>query len=143
MTIWQRAIAIFLLMVFVPAAALAGASLRYCVGADGHSGIEFVASDADHHHDHKPATNGEAAVAVLSDGSDCTDRMLLTPAQQSARVEQVKLKTELEPVAPIVLACITAADDALTAVVPADISYSTALAGDPRLAVRETTVLLI
>lgn len=130
-------------MVFVPAAALAGASLRYCVGADGHSGIEFVTSDADHHHDHKPAMNGDAVVAVLSDGSDCTDSALLTPAQQSTRVEQVKLKTELEPVAPVVLAWIIALDDALTTEAPVDFSYSMAHEGDPRLSVRETTVLLI
>lgn len=90
MTIWQRAVAIFTLMVFLPASVLAGTPLRVCVGADGHRAIEFVLS-GDHH---AAAELNDDCVSpghpVVASASQCTDSQLLTAAQKPSPSSQFK-----------------------------------------------------
>lgn len=140
MTFWHRAIAIFLLMVFTPASLLAGTPARYCVGSDGHQGIEFVLTDSTHHEE-PVATSGQDLGALLSDGSGCSDRPLFSASKQSPRLEPVKIKTALDDIPP--LETLLAASEATP---PAfhSIDFSDAItATDPRLVDRQTVVLLI
>lgn len=140
MTVWQRAIAIFLLVVFTPASLLAGTPARFCVGADGHQGIEFVLSDSAHHEE-PSITTGQDLGAVLSDGSMCRDRALFTASKQTSRLEPVKIKTAFDDIPP--LDTLLAAT-AITPPVFHSFEIPDAInATDPRLVDRQTVVLLI
>lgn len=84
MGLLRRAIAIIVMMAFLPASVLAGTPLRLCVGEDGHRAIEFVLK-SDHHspsavdaecdtsHDHQVAPSPE-----------CVDNKLLSATQKPA-----------------------------------------------------------
>lgn len=65
MHIWRRALAVVLLMVFLPASVLAAVPLTVCFGADGHRAIESAFSG--HHHDtaaHSVAHAGDTTASL-------------------------------------------------------------------------------
>lgn len=140
MTFWQRAIAIFLLVVFTPASLLAGTPARFCIGADGHQGIEFVLTDSAHHEE-PSVTNGQDLGPMLSDGSLCRDRPLFTASKQTPRLEPIKIKSALDDIPPLetLLAALAVKPPVLHSFEIPDAVNAT----DPRLADRQTVVLLI
>jgi hypothetical protein len=92
MNLWQRVIAIFVLMVFMPASVLAGTPLRFCIGDDGHRAIEFVLAP-DHHVDaeigHSPDCSGPEETQVAPP-TGCSDTPLLSVAQSSTQAKAAK-----------------------------------------------------
>lgn len=136
----QRIITVIMVMVFTPAAVLAGTSLRYCQGADGHHGIEFVLVDSAHHSE-VSKTGGPTASATLNDGKSCVDRPVLSVGDQSQRIDQFKLKLAADHLAAVIPFVVTGLEvgSCATSCEPSAAEPAT----DPRLADRETVVLLI
>lgn len=93
MSFWQRAVAIFIVMVFTPVSVLAGTPLRLCVGEDGHRAIEFVLAAG--HHGVSQDTDDVADHAVPKHSaaplSECFDSPLLTAAQTPSLTDQAKV----------------------------------------------------
>lgn len=79
MRLWQRLIAIFLVITFVPATLAAAMPLVYCPGADGHPGIELAYAQSNW----PDASAPTSAKAWLRDmatvaPADCVDVKLLS-----------------------------------------------------------------
>lgn len=142
MTVWHRAVAVFLLMMFTPAAVLAGTPLRYCLGDEGYRSLAYVLN-ADHDADEEGGIFVSPGDTVwMGDGARCSDRQLLG-GYQSARVERRDLKLALSNISPI-LPPIASALDKTTAVNQlADGPVAFPLSTDPRILARKTTVLLV
>lgn len=117
----HRLVALFVLLVFTPASALAGASLSQCVGANGHNALEFVLPGMHHlqrHHEHdhgqprrtndghrhhQPHNISASDFVEVTELVDCVDCPLLTSAQQSPRIEEITVETEIES-SPLLIA---------------------------------------
>lgn len=145
MSLWQRAIAIVTLMVFLPASVLAGTPLRYCVGDDGHRAIEFVLS-VDHHasaQDGHAADCNDAAEHHAAPSSGCSDTPLLSVAQTpaSAEFEQVFTLDDLLPTLAVLAAI--AAVPVLADAPLADPRRLHSERREPQLDALRTVVLLI
>lgn len=84
MGLWRRAVAILVLMAFLPASVLAGTPLRICVGSDGHRAIEFVLVGS-HHAESKithPSECDEQRERHVEVSFDCADSPLLNALQK-------------------------------------------------------------
>ncbi|HRK69549.1 MAG TPA: hypothetical protein PKY73_18510 [Hyphomonas sp.] len=92
MSLWQRVIAIIVLMIFTPASVLAGTPLRMCIGSDGHRAIEFVLT-AEHHSESQHAQSGDCGPSErhVAPSPECTDSPLLSVAQKPNLSAQTKL----------------------------------------------------
>lgn len=134
MTFWHRAITILLVMVFTPAAVLAGTSLCYCMGSDSH-----VVNSA--HHKAEVLDGFTQARMAQSGGTDCSGSPLLS-GYQSARAEQARAKEALSEL-PSVLALAPALTQAAASFLRSDDVFARAARTDPRLRTRKTTVLLV
>lgn len=142
MTFWHRAIAIFLLMVFTPAAALAGTPFRYCVGDDGHRGIEFVL-EKDHHATSEASVASAPDMAWKGEITKCTDRALFGGGYQSARAVLKDIEPSFTDVPPFLAATAIVLDrpSAIFEMVetpPVSLGIT-----DPKIRARMTTVLLV
>jgi hypothetical protein len=78
---WRRAVAIFVVVLFVPASTLAGASMHHCV-SDGHAAVEFVVRGLHHvqtheGHDHSKHQDGLGFVEA-TELVGCVDAPLLS-----------------------------------------------------------------
>lgn len=103
MRLWQRLIAIFMVIIFVPATLAAGMPLVYCPGADGHPGIEFAHAQAD-----RP--NIAAAAVIFTDAglrdvaaaapAGCVDVKLLSFTSVPQRSADIKIVPGKSPVLP-------------------------------------------
>ena len=84
MQLWRKALALVLLMVFLPATVLAAMPVKLCLGTDGHRAIES-AFGGDHHETAVHiATNADATTASL-ELPDCIDFDVLTVASSGIR----------------------------------------------------------
>lgn len=88
---WHRAIAIFVLLLFLPATTLAGASVRHCVGSGGHNTLEFVVPGLHHLQTHEghnhTAPEGlvdEDRFVEVTELIECVDNPLLTESIEAA-----------------------------------------------------------
>lgn len=142
MTIWHRAIAILLLMVFTPAAVLAATPLRYCMSDDGHRALEFVVS-ADHH---QPAAMPEIETAlgevVFKGDTNCLDRHLLG-SNRFTRVSSQDLKLSISDIPPFLTPAASSAELLASTDREVDGYFVVPANTDPGIRVRETTVLLV
>ena len=146
MSLWQRAIAIVTLVVFLPASVLAGTPLRYCVGDDGHRAIEFVLT-SNHHaaaqHGHAVDCN-DPAEHHAAPSSGCSDTPLLSVAQKpgpTAQFEQVFILDDLLPTLTVLSAI--AAVPVLADAPMADPRPLHSERREPQLDALRTVVLLI
>lgn len=140
MTFWHRAIAIFLLMVFTPAAVLAGTPLRYCMGDDGHRALEFVL--AEDHHSEAGTVVSAGETVWMADGTQCSDRQLLG-GYQSARVEHKDLRPSLSDIPPFLTPTSSTIEKPCAAYQQTAGPVALPLSTDPRILARKTTVLLV
>ena len=143
MNLWQRAIAILVLMVFLPASVLAGTPLRLCVGDNGHRAIEFVLT-SDHHQveeHHEDCSNpGQSEIGSLS---ECTDSPLLTVAQKPAPAAQLKVVIPFDDLqTPALMPAIFSASPIAVASAPAAQTIGVSLR-DAQLDALRTIILLI
>lgn len=103
MQLWRKALALVLLMVFLPATVLAVMPVELCLGSDGHRAIE--SSIGGTHHDMAAAGSVDAdATMALVELPDCVDISILTIATASVRCsgDQSKLSL-LDKMPPAVL----------------------------------------
>ena len=84
MQLWRKALALVLLMVFLPATVLAAMPVKLCVGTDGHRAIESSIGGDHHETFGHIAAEADAATASL-DLPDCTDFDVLTVASSGIR----------------------------------------------------------
>jgi hypothetical protein len=144
MNLWQRAIAIIVLIVFTPASVLAGTPLRMCIGSDGHRAIEFVLT-AEHHSEAQHAQSGDCGPSErhVAPQPECTDSPLLSVAQKPNLAAQAKFTIPHDDL-PAVASAPVSFKLPVFADAPAEELYSaTVLRRDSRLDALRTIVLLI
>lgn len=144
MSLWQRAIAIFVLMVFTPASVLAGTPLRLCIGSDGHRAIEFVLT-AEHHAESQDAHASDCSPGEqhFMPSEECSDSPLLSVAQKPNLTAQTKSIFTLDDLPTLALPPVTLRVPAF-ADAPGDrIHFASVLRRDAQLDALRTIVLLI
>lgn len=103
MNFWRRAVAIFVLALFVPASTLAGASFHRCV-SDTHDALEFVVPGLhhvathdghDHGSGHGAEHHGVGAFVEAMEVVLCDDTRLLTESMETPRSDAVPSPAEL------------------------------------------------
>ncbi|MBX9863104.1 MAG: hypothetical protein K2Y42_10170 [Hyphomicrobium sp.] len=144
MSLWQRAIAIFVLMVFTPASVLAGTPLRMCIGSDGHRAIEFVLS-AEHHSEAQHAHLGDCGPSArhVAPSPECTDSPLLSVAQKPNFAAQAKFTIPLDDLPVLALPPVSLKLPAFADAPTGELHSASVLRRDSRLDALRTIVLLI
>jgi hypothetical protein len=83
---WQRLVAAFLLLAFVPASVAAALPLVFCLGADGHRAIELVQSTPHHAvQDSRAEADGLHGSATVDLAGGCVDFKIISSATVSQR----------------------------------------------------------
>lgn len=143
MSLWRRAIAIFVLMVFTPASVLAGTPLRMCIGADGHRAIEFVLT-AEHHADSQDAHSADCGPIerFIAPSPECSDSPLLSIAQNPNLTAPTKSILTLDDF-PILALPLVVRVPAFADTSGDKLHSATVLRRDSRLDALRTIVLLI
>lgn len=94
MQFWRKALALVLLMVFLPATVLAAMPVKLCFGADGHRAIENSIGGAHHDMAAADSVDAEGATAAV-EPPDCVDFSILTIATTSIRCSWDQSKASL------------------------------------------------
>lgn len=84
MQLWRKALALILLMVFLPATVLAAMPVKLCVGADGHRAIE-IAIGGDHHGAAVDVGSDLDVLTTSVELPDCVDFDVMTVASSAIR----------------------------------------------------------
>lgn len=144
MNLWQRAIAIIVLMVFTPASVLAGTPLRMCIGTDGHRAIEFVLS-AEHHAEDQNAQSADCGPRErhVAPSPECSDSPLLSVAQKPNLAAQTKFIIPLDDFPVLALAPVSLKLPVFADAPAAELYSASVLRRDSRLDALRTIVLLI
>lgn len=101
MRLWQRLVAILLVVAFVPATLAAAIPLVYCPGADGYPGIE-VAQPLHQAREHHAAGTHEAATATPNGCIDVDVLSFASVPQRGADAKSASCKPSPQPLALLV-----------------------------------------
>lgn len=144
MSLWQRAIAIIVLMIFTSASVLAGTPLRMCIGTDGHRAIEFVLT-AEHHSEaqHVQSVYCGPSERHVAPSPECTDNPLLSVAQKPNVSAQTKFVIPLDDSPVLALPPVTLKLPVFADALAAELYFASVLRRDSRLDALRTIVLLI
>jgi hypothetical protein len=82
MHVWRRLIALFLLLAFTPGSLLAAMPLVWCVGDDGHRGVEYRVTFGAKHIEHQAlGSQADGALQNAAEDDGCRDWQLIGKAK--------------------------------------------------------------